>query len=106
ADHSCACDSVIDQLARSLRVRSKRLPQTNRETKMSIRTKFALSAVIVLSTAATTSAATKNHKTAVHRSGVQAQAAVPRTDPLSNPYSPAATGGGSLGYNRSVLTWR
>ena len=73
---------------------------------MSIRTRFALSAVIVLSTAVTASAATRDDKIAVHRSGHRAQATVPRTAPLSNPYSPAATGGGSPGYNQSLVTWR
>jgi len=98
--------TVIDQLACFFRVRSNDYPQTSRETKMSIRTKFALSAVIALSTAATASAAPKNQRIAVDRSGLHAQATVPRTAPLSNPYSPAATGGGSLGYNQSLLTWR
>jgi hypothetical protein len=50
---------------------------------MSIKTKFALSAVIVLSTVATASAATKKQKIAVHRSGPHVQAIVPRTAPLS-----------------------
>jgi hypothetical protein len=67
---------------------------------MSIKTKFALSAVIVLSTVATASAATKKQKIAVHRSGPHVQAIVPRTAPLFNLYSPAATGGGSPGYNQ------
>jgi hypothetical protein len=73
---------------------------------MSIRTRIALSAVIVLGTAATASAAPRGDRTAVYRSGYRAQAAVPRTAPLSNPYSPAATGGGSPGYNQSLVTWR
>jgi len=30
---------------------------------------------------------------------------VPRTAPFSDPNSPEATGGGSLGYNRSVPHW-
>jgi hypothetical protein len=61
---------------------------------MSIRTIFALSAAIVLSIAATASAATKKQK--VPRSGPQAQAIAPRTAPPFNPYGPAATGGGTL----------
>jgi hypothetical protein len=73
---------------------------------MSIRIKFALCAAIVLSTAATASAAPKHKKIAVDRSGPHAQATVPRTVPFSNPNSPEATGGGSLGYNRSVLIAR
>ena len=67
---------------------------------MSIRTIFALSAVIVLSTAATASAATKKQK--VPRSGPQAQAIAPRATPAFNPYSPAATGGGTPGYNQML----
>jgi hypothetical protein len=51
------------------------------------------------------SAATKSHKIAVHRSGPHAQAIAPRTRPFSNPDSPAATGGGSLGYNANIYNW-
>ena len=69
---------------------------------MSIWTKFALSVAIVLSTAATTSAATKKHKIAVPRSPPHAQAVVPRTAPPVNPYSPKTTGGGSPGYNQML----
>jgi hypothetical protein len=69
---------------------------------MSIWTKFALSVAIVLSTAATASAATKKHKIAVPRSAPDAQAVVPRTAPPVNPYSPTATGGGSPGYNQML----
>jgi hypothetical protein len=50
---------------------------------MSIRPIFAVSAAIVLSTAATASAATKKQK--VPRSGPQAQAIAPRTAPPFNP---------------------
>ncbi len=70
---------------------------------MSIKTKFALSAVIVLSTVATASNATKKQKIAVHRSGPHVQAIVPRTAPLFNLYSPAATGGGSPGTIKASL---
>lgn len=69
---------------------------------MSIWTKFALSAAIVLSTAVTASAVTKKQKIPVHRSGPRAQAIVPRAAPLFNSYSPAATGGGSPGYNQML----
>ena len=62
---------------------------------MLIGTKFALAAVIVLSIAATASAATKKQKIPVHRSGVPVQTSAPRPAPLFNPYSPAATGGGA-----------
>ena len=73
---------------------------------MSIKAKFALAAVIALGMAAAASAQTRNNRIAVDRSGPRAQAAVPRTAPLSNPYSAEATGGGSIGYNRSLLDWR
>jgi len=63
----------------------------HQETEMSIRTIFALSAC----TAATASAATKKQK--VPRSGPQAQAIAPRAASAFNPYSPAATGGGTPG---------
>ena len=72
---------------------------------MSIRTIFALSAVIVLSTATTASAATKK-KSAVQRSSPQAQAIAPRAAAPVNPYNPALTGAGSPGYNQSLMTWR
>jgi hypothetical protein len=73
-----------------------------RDEKMSSWTKFALSVAIVLGTIATASAATKKHKIAVHRGGPRAQAVVPRTAPPVNPYSPAATGGGTPGYNQML----
>jgi hypothetical protein len=73
---------------------------------MSIRAIFALSAAIVLSTAVTAWAATKKHKIPVYRSGPHAQATVPRNAPPFDRYSPAATGGGSPGYNQSLVTWR
>jgi hypothetical protein len=50
---------------------------------MSMRAIFALSDAIVLSTAATASAAPKHQKIAVHRSGPHAQATVLRTAPLA-----------------------
>jgi hypothetical protein len=59
------------------------ITQANQKTKMSIKTKLALSAVIVLSTAPTASAATKKQKIAVHRSRPHVQAIVPRTAPLA-----------------------
>jgi hypothetical protein len=73
---------------------------------MSIRTIIALSAAIVLSTAATASAATKKQK--APRSGPQAHAIAPRAAPPFNPYSPvnpcspAAAGGGTPGYNQML----
>ena len=67
---------------------------------MPIWTRFALFVAIVLGTAATASAATKKQK--VPRSGPQAQAIAPRAAPAFNPYSPAATGGGTPGYNQML----
>jgi hypothetical protein len=67
---------------------------------MSKRAIFALSAAIVLSTAATASAAPKHQKIAVHRSGPHAQAILPRTA-LFNPYSPAShRRGGSVNHTK------
>src|SRR5262245_59687436 len=43
-----------------------------------------------------------DQETKVPRSGPQAQAIAPRTAPLFNPYSPAATGGGTPGYNQML----
>jgi len=71
---------------------------------MSIGTRLALAAVIVLSTAATASAATKKQR--VPRSSPQAQAVAPRSAQPFNPYSPSVTGAGSPGYNQSLMTWR
>jgi hypothetical protein len=73
---------------------------------MSIRIEFVLAAAIVLSTAATASAAPKRHKPTVYRSVPPTAATLPRTAPFSDPNSPEATGGGSPGYNRSVLIAR
>jgi hypothetical protein len=64
-------------------------------------TKFALCSAIVVSTAATASAATKKKPTA-HRSGLRVQSSAPPAAPLVNPYSPAATGGGTPGYNQML----
>jgi hypothetical protein len=74
---------------------------TNQETKMLIWTKLALCTAIVLSTAATASAATKK-KTTPHRSGLRVQTSAPRPAPPVDPYTPAATGGGTPGYNHML----
>ena len=71
---------------------------------MSIGTRLALTAVIILSAAATASAASKKQK--VPRSSPQAQAVAPRSAAPFNPYSPSLTGAGSPGYNQSLMTWR
>ena len=86
-----------------IRWAAERLNGMASETKMFI--KIALSAAIVLGAAAMASAATKSNKIAVHRSGPPAQPTVPRTPRFSNPDSPAATGGGSLGYNQNIYNW-
>jgi hypothetical protein len=70
-----------------------------------MKTKFALSVAIVLCTASTTLAAPKHKNVTAQRSGPRAQATVPRTVPFSNPNSPEATGGGSLGYNQRIYRW-
>jgi hypothetical protein len=72
---------------------------------MSLRTTFALAAAIVLSTAATASAATKKQRVP-GSSGPQPQAVAPRSAAPFNPYNPSVTGAGSPGYNQSLMTWR
>ncbi len=71
---------------------------------MSIKTKIALSAAIVLSTAVTASAAAKHGKTTIRHGGPYAHASVPRSPAYSDPNSPEATGGGSLGYNQNIYS--
>jgi hypothetical protein len=73
---------------------------------MSIRIELVLAAAIVLGTVAAASAAPKRHKPTVYRSVPPAAASLPRTVPFADPNSPEATGGGSPGYNRSVLIAR
>jgi hypothetical protein len=68
---------------------------------MAIWTRLALCAAIVVSTAATASAATKK-KTTAHRSGLRVQTFAPRPAPPVDPYAPAATGGGTPGYNQML----
>jgi hypothetical protein len=41
----------------------------------------------------------------VYRTTPRVQATVPRTGAFSNPDSPEATGGGSLGYNQRIYNW-
>ena len=64
---------------------------------MPIRIEFALSAAIILAITATTSAAPKQRKPAVQRSVPYTAAAPQRAVRFSDPNSPEATGGGSLG---------
>jgi hypothetical protein len=72
---------------------------------MSIRAMSALVAAILLCTGTAASAATKRQKTTVYRSSPRAQAVVPRAGPAFDPNSPAATGGGSVGYNQNLYNW-
>jgi hypothetical protein len=72
---------------------------------MSIRAMSAFVAAILLCIGTAASAATKRQKTTVYRSSPRAQAVVPRADPAFDPNSPAATGGGSVGYNQNLYNW-
>jgi hypothetical protein len=65
--------------------------------------KIALSAAIVLSTAFSASAATQNRIIRAHRTAIYDM--VPGYNPQTHSDSndPAATGGGSLGYNQMLL---
>jgi hypothetical protein len=47
----------------------------------------------------------QNGKTAIGQSGLHSFAMVPRPGSAFNPDSPAATGGGSLGYNELLRTY-
>jgi len=70
---------------------------------MSLTIKFALAATIILSNIAGAWAAPKRQN--VYRSNPRAQATAPRAGAFSNPDSPEATGGGSLGYNQRIYNW-
>jgi hypothetical protein len=73
---------------------------------MSIRATTALAAAILLCTGASASAATKRQKTrTAYGSSPRAQAVVPGRGRAFDPNSPAATGGGSLGYNQNLYNW-
>jgi hypothetical protein len=78
--------------------------QSNKDTKMSIKTTIALAAAFALGATVTTSAATKHEKIAKRRNSPQFHAAVPRGPAYSDPNSPEATGGGSLGYNQNIYS--
>jgi len=73
---------------------------------MSLGAKFALAAAIALNIVATAVAAPRQQKNAAYRNIPRAQPNAQRTVPFANPYSPEATGGGSIGYNNSVLIQR
>ena len=68
-------------------------------------TRIALAAAIIVSAVAVASAAPKSQKISVHRSAPRPQQAVPRTPRFSNPDSPEAAGGGTLGYNKRIYNW-
>ncbi len=68
---------------------------------MFIKAKIALAVAILLTAANAASAATKSGRNAVRHSSSHGQVAVPRNLPVLDPDSPAATGGGSLGFNRN-----
>jgi len=72
---------------------------------MTIRAMAVLVAALLLCTVDAASAATKRQKTTIYRNAPRAQATVPRAGPAFDPNSPAATGGGSLGYNQTLYNW-
>ena len=67
---------------------------------MFTKTKIALSAIIVLSTAFAASAATRNEQIALRHKGLYAYVGSAPIAP--DPNDPVATGGGSLGYNQNI----
>ena len=77
-----------------------------KEANMSIGAKFALTAAIALSMVATAAAAPRQQKNAAYRASPRTLPSAQRAVPFANPYSPEATGGGSVGYNNSVLIAR
>jgi len=77
-----------------------------KEPTMSFGAKLALTAAIAMSIVATAAAAPGQQKNAAYRNTPRAQPSTQRTVPFANPYSPEATGGGSIGYNNSVLIQR
>jgi len=77
-----------------------------KEPTMSFGAKLALTAAIAMTIVATAAAAPRQLKNAAYRNTPRAQPSTQRTVPFANPYSPEATGGGSIGYNNSVLIQR
>src|SRR5258708_29663180 len=74
-----------------------------KEANMSIGAKFALTAAIALSMVATAAAAPRQQKNAAYRASPRTLPSAQRAVPFANPYSPEATGGGSIGYNKKEL---
>ncbi len=70
---------------------------------MSIKISIAIAATIVLATASMASAANKHGKTT--RRALNDRATVSRVPLGADSDSPAATGGGSIGYNRNIYNW-
>src|SRR5258706_11355717 len=77
-----------------------------KEANMSIGAKFALTAAIALSMVATAAAAPRQQKNAAYRASPRTLPSAQRAVPFANPYSPEATGGGSICYNKKVLISR
>ncbi len=72
---------------------------------MFIKTKILLAAAILLNMAIIASAATKHAKTAAHPRALYDRATVLPGPLGGNSDSPAATGGGSIGYNQNIYNW-
>lgn len=69
---------------------------------MSITLKILLSAAILLSGVAMASAATRHDKNVIRQRNQHVQASAAPASGFSDRDSPAATGGGSLGYNQNI----
>jgi hypothetical protein len=80
-------------------------PTLARSTRCSAvtKTKIVLAAAIVLSTAFSASAATKSSVNHVRRTAIYNMIPGRDLQTHSDPNDPAATGGGSLGYNQMLL---
>src|SRR5258708_31944571 len=74
-----------------------------KEANMSIGAKFALTAAIALSMVATAAAAPRQQKNAAYRASPRTLPSAQRAVPFANPYSPEATGGGRIGYQKRCL---
>ncbi len=72
---------------------------------MSMTTKIAFAAAIVLATATMAAAANKHGKGAARPRVLYDWATVPPGSLGGNSDSPAATGGGSIGYNQNLYNW-
>src|SRR5260221_10871198 len=77
-----------------------------KEANMSIGAKLALTAAIALSMVATAAAAPRQQKNVAYRTSPRTLPSAQRAVPFANPYSPEATGGGSICYNKNGLISR